>query len=346
MEDFFSSIKKGAKAVKKAAKKSLKDNETFHSVKNIALSGALGVGENFVPILKESRFYEKGILTPEEFIEAGDLLIAKYPVWSWMSCSNRDKNKNYLPNDKQYLVIRSVPALKRISELDVSVIEKINMDGWTALMNTDEDKDTENEKIYEKIDNIDQILDDVDNITGSDNDMTPVIPLEVNEEHIHIESKPDPNVKKSQVFEDDWCNPDDDIPIFNENTTRTRTYDISMTYDRYYQVPRVWLSGSDEYGSPLAPAHIFEDIMKDYRNRTVTVEEHPYKGGMHVSIHPCKHSNVMKKLIDNLVESSNNGDSKFCNLPRPNQYMVIFLKFIQNVVPTIDYDHTESIRMK
>jgi ubiquitin-like-conjugating enzyme ATG3 len=363
MEDFFKTIKKGAKAVKKGAKNLVKDNDTFHSVKNMALSSALGVGENFVPILKESRFYEKGILTPEEYIQAGDLLITRYPTWSWMPASSLEKTRSYLPKDKQYLVTRSVPAVKRISELDVTVIEKINMDGWTALMDTYE----YSEKKYEKLDNIDDILDDIDDSEEITTEVTDPPSHESDvpdpEDPSHESDVPDPedpshesdvpvevetvvNLPKSEIFEDGWINPDDDIPIFNKNVVRTRTYDVSITYDRYYQVPRVWLSGSDEYGSPLAPTNIFEDIMKDYRNRTVTVEEHPHKGGIHVSIHPCKHSNVMKKLIDNLVESSNNGDNKFCNLPRPNQYMVIFLKFIQNVIPTISYDQTESVRMK
>lgn len=34
-------------------------------------------------------------------------------------------------------------------------------------------------------------------------------------------------------------NADDDI-------IRTRTYDLHITYDKYYQTPRLWLSGYDE----------------------------------------------------------------------------------------------------
>ncbi|KAF7126940.1 hypothetical protein RHSIM_Rhsim11G0131000 [Rhododendron simsii] len=35
--------------------------------------------------------------------------------------------------------------------------------------------------------------------------------------------------------------PDDDI------FPRTRTYDVSITYEKYYQTPRVWLTGYDEH---------------------------------------------------------------------------------------------------
>lgn len=39
----------------------------------------------------------------------------------------------------------------------------------------------------------------------------------------------------------------------------------------------------------MTPEEIFEDIMQDYVNRTVTMEDHPHlKGVRHASIHPCQ----------------------------------------------------------
>jgi ubiquitin-like-conjugating enzyme ATG3 len=32
----------------------------------------------------------------------------------------------------------------------------------------------------------------------------------------------------------------------SDNIVRTRTYNLSITYDKYYQTPRVWLFGFDE----------------------------------------------------------------------------------------------------
>lgn len=46
----------------------------------------------------------------------------------------------------------------------------------------------------------------------------------------------------------------------DDNVQRTRTYDVSLTYDYYYQTPKVWLIGYDENGTPLTPESVFDDI--------------------------------------------------------------------------------------
>lgn len=60
--------------------------------------------------------------------------------------------------------------------------------------------------------------------------------------------------------EDDLALPNlDDIPDMDDeeqdpnaflvpeaNIIKTRTYDLSITYDKYYQTPRIWLSGYNE----------------------------------------------------------------------------------------------------
>ena len=48
----------------------------------------------------------------------------------------------------------------------------------------------------------------------------------------------------------------------DDNVVATRTYDLSITYDKYYQTPRVWLFGYSELGSPLSPEQTFEDIIQ------------------------------------------------------------------------------------
>jgi hypothetical protein len=42
-----------------------------------------GVREYLTPVLTESSFESKGLLTPEEFVKAGDLLVYKCPTWRW-----------------------------------------------------------------------------------------------------------------------------------------------------------------------------------------------------------------------------------------------------------------------
>ena len=81
---------------------------------------------------------------------------------------------------------------------------------------------------------------------------------------------------------------------------KVRTYDLSITYDFYYQTPRLWLLGYDESGSVLKEKEIFEDIMADYANKTVTMDPHPHQGTKQASIHPCNHAKVMKKIIDTI----------------------------------------------
>ena len=55
------------------------------------------------PTLKSSAFLERGVLTPEEFVRAGDELVYKCPTWQWES-GDKKKAKNYLPSDKQVSV--------------------------------------------------------------------------------------------------------------------------------------------------------------------------------------------------------------------------------------------------
>ncbi len=48
----------------------------------------------------------------------------------------------------------------------------------------------------------------------------------------------------------------------DETILRTRTYDLYMTYDQYYQVPRFWLVGYDETRHPLVPDQVLFPILE------------------------------------------------------------------------------------
>jgi ubiquitin-like-conjugating enzyme ATG3 len=39
--------------------------------------------EYWTPALQDSAFLERGVLTPEEFVQAGDELVAKFNTWCW-----------------------------------------------------------------------------------------------------------------------------------------------------------------------------------------------------------------------------------------------------------------------
>ena len=69
------------------------------------------------------------------------------------------------------------------------------------------------------------------------------------------------------------------IPKVESKSKGTRrTYKISITYDFYYNTPRLWIQGTDSKNKPLTEAEIYEDIMSDYKGKTVTMEKHPHLG--------------------------------------------------------------------
>ena len=49
-----------------------------------------------------------------------------------------------------------------------------------------------------------------------------------------------------------------------------RIYNFSITYDSYYHVPRIWFYGVGEDQKPLKKEQMFEDVMPEYRDETVT----------------------------------------------------------------------------
>ena len=51
-------------------------------INNVKSSG-LKVAEYPTPVLKETKFQETGVLTPEEFVAAGDHLVHHCPTWQW-----------------------------------------------------------------------------------------------------------------------------------------------------------------------------------------------------------------------------------------------------------------------
>ena len=128
----------------------------------------------------------------------------------------------------------------------------------------------------------------------------------------------------------------------DDGILRTRSYDISLCYDKYYQTPRVYMSGRTADGEPLSPEQMMEDVMQDYVNRTVTVEQHPHLPSepVQASIHPCRHAAAMKRILDTILDS---GVTREEMERRVDTYLFIFLKFIQSVIPTINYDHTIEV---
>ncbi|KAJ2759701.1 E2-like enzyme [Coemansia nantahalensis] len=306
------------------------------------------VAEHFNPVLKNSKFKETGVLTPEE--------------------------REYLPADKQFLITRNVPCLRRAEQMVLGLDdeeEQVGDDGWVSAYAGHKGVGGQGDDEIEEIGDIDDSsvqvptakeierltrgIEDADIGAGEQDLDTPLGQAVDEEEGEDIEDIPSdiediPDIDELEGFdavEDNdpaastaytaaaAATPAAAAGSDEDKILRTRTYDISITYDKYYQTPRVWLFGYDEQGKPLTARKIYEDISEDHAKKTVTTETHPHLAVQQASIHPCKHAHVMKKIIERAVES---GRREI----RVDQYLVIFLKFMSSVLPTIEYDYTMS----
>ncbi|CAN0902310.1 Autophagy-related protein 3 [Linum grandiflorum] len=280
-----------------------------------------------------SAFKEKGVLSVTEFILAGDNLVSKCPTWSWES-GEPSKRKPYLPSDKQFLITRNVPCLRRAASLEKEyeesggevLLDNDDNDGWLATHGTPKEKNAGEEDNVPSMEALeisrkgpiqaipsyfgDQEEDDIPDLADYDDS-----------DNL---AEADPATLQSTYLV--AHEPDDD------NILRTRTYDVSITYDKYYQTPRVWLTGYDESRMLLQPELVLEDVSQDHARKTVTIEDHPHLSGKHASVHPCKHGAVMKKIIDVLMSRGVE--------PEVDKYLFLFLKFMASVIPTIEYDYT------
>ncbi|KAH9575846.1 hypothetical protein CY35_01G132500 [Sphagnum magellanicum] len=276
-----------------------------------------------------SAFKEKGVLTPDEFVEAGDNLVSKCPTWSW-EMGDPSSRKSYLPADKQFLITRNVPCLRRASTMK----EEYEAAGDEVLLDDDDDGGG-----WLATHGIDRVGSSGEECVAS---MDVEEPVKVNIRPLILQDDEDCDVPDMLDCEDSDNLVENDVatlqPYFiayepdDDNILRTRTYDVSITYDKYYQTPRVWLTGYDETRHLLQPDLVLEDVSQDHARKTVTIEDHPHMAGKHASVHPCRHGAVMKKIIDVLMSRGVN--------PEVDKYLFIFLKFVASVIPTIEYDYT------
>lgn len=303
------------------------------SIWQMSRNVALGAAEYMTPVLAESQFGEKGVLTPQEFLAAGELLVLRCPTWQWQA-GDPAKARPFLPPDKQFLITRNVPCMKRARFLAAGADEMMALDLDAAGGDPDEWVATHaGHKVQRDDEAPDMEVPDaalaaavadvsIDDAAGASSAAAGASAAEdfLEEDELLVEAE-DPSA----------------APLPSDNIMRTRTYDVSITYDKYYQCGRVWLYGYSEARQPLSQAEVLEDVSADHALKTVTMESHPHIShgvGLHVSIHPCKHAEVMHKLCSELVEVG-----REC---RPDQYLFLFLKFISCVIPTIEYDYTLS----
>lgn len=301
------------------------------------------VREYLAPVIKNSRFAETGVLTPDEFVAAGDFLVYKCPTWQWES-GTESKRREYLPADRQFLVTRNVPCLKRIKQMEYSEneddeVEAEGEEGWVAThcghdsttapgeisdipALDDAEAEEEAEAALQKL--------RLDDERAAAKEAEEEVPVDMDE--IPDMDDEEEGMGEGVTEEADPAVLVPSFPIERGNIVKTRTYDLYITYDKYYQTPRMWLFGYDEHRQPLTSPQIFEDVSQDHAKKTVTIEPHPHLDLAMASVHPCRHASVMKKIIERVSEKE--GEEPL----RVDQYLVLFLKFMSSVLPTIDYD--------
>lgn len=325
-------------------------SDLIQAVKGTALS----VAEYFTPVLKQSKFKQTGVLTPEEFVIAGDHLVHQCPTWSWSSASEPSLRKPYLPVDKQYLITKSVPCYKRCKDIEYCdndekvILTENDEEGWVDTHHTQEQVVNEmiddltisgeastaqveppqmSERVSDDNDEDDEAEDMDQFMNMVDDDDTSTAPS-------HSAKKPSGKSMQSTSAADKPVGNSGDTESGKDNIVATRTYDLNITYDKYYQTPRLWLVGYNENLKPLSMNEMYQDISQDHAKKTVTMETHPHIPTVMASVHPCRHAEVMKKIIST-VEDGGRELQVF-------SYLIIFLKLVQSVIPTLEYDFTQN----
>lgn len=318
----------------------------MQSVINTVKGTALGVAEYLTPVLKESKFRETGVITPEEFVAAGDHLVHHCPTWQWAS-GDEMRAKAYLPRSKQFLITRNVPCSRRCKEIEYCEEQEKVLDaddpdgGWVDTHHIDPASASLEEKVSEmtfdtkscdQSDSKDSKDDGGNKDDADEDDDEEAADMEEFEESGMLDAEERAAVDFSKLKENQENGLDDGEIV------RTRTYDLHITYDKYYQTPRLWLCGYDENRKPLTVEQMYEDVSQDHAKKTVTMETHPHiPGPPMASVHPCRHAEVMQKIIQTVLEGG--GELGV------HMYLIIFLKFVQSVIPTIEYDYTQNFTM-
>lgn len=313
--------------------------------------------EYLTPISHKSTFFSTGQITPEEFVQAGDYLVHMFPTWKWNGKEGLENVsvRDFLPDERQFLISRKVPCHVRADDF-FNVKDGFDDNFDEEHLNEIQSNEEEANKTGLKSDSNEEIprdeVDDIDELIET------------------MEIKDEDEDEDGDVIQDS-----DDDEVITATDPHKRYYDLYISYSTSYRVPKMYIVGYNAEGTPLTAKEMFEDITTDYRAKTATIEKLPfYKNSMiSVSIHPCKHANVMKILLEKVRlvkrrrrEELRESQEQFKSINPPDkstgkdtdeddwedlqddvsdslqvdQYLVVFLKFITSITPSIEHDYT------
>ncbi|EEB06518.1 autophagy associated protein Atg3 [Schizosaccharomyces japonicus yFS275] len=263
--------------------------------------------QHITPPVKDSNFEKTGMISPEQFVLAGDYLVRKFPTWKW---ETGDRIRDFLPKDRQYLVTKHVYSIPR--EVKVNVQED-----WIDI-ETDHPDDASPET---------QTATDTVSGTGATTETTSASAIPDIDDFIVSDEVNDDN-------DEDDDDEEDDVQAAPVMQSKARLYDLYIAYDKYYRTPRLYLRGWDSSGQLLSMKSIYEDVSVEHAGKTVTMEPFPHfhSHNSMASVHPCKHASVLLKLMK---QYANRGESF-----EVDHYMVLFLKFISTMLPYFEVDYT------
>lgn len=330
------------------------------------------VRTSLTPLASESAFLSEGTLTPEEFVIAGDALVAAAPTWKW-AAAHSSRARDYLPSDRQMLVTHGVPSFRRVEAVAATVlgdrpvaVEGIDSGDWVEpaiSRSTAPGGGAGRSEGRGGAGDDDEVTD----LTASAVSAAPAAApspalasapavtaaasaaVEEDDEYADLASF----ANTSLLLADPAAVPPPTAAASSRPSAAAvaaasvgvhgvRRYDLYLLYDKYYRCPRAYLYGYDEAGKPLDPrVTIEEDVWRDLVRTwgaTAAVEEHPLlPATVCVAIHPCRHAATMKRIVADLMEGGGTA-------PSVKEYIPIMLKFLASAVPTIDFDFTSSVR--
>ncbi|KAI8925278.1 autophagocytosis associated protein [Entophlyctis helioformis] len=275
------------------------------------------------PLLRNSKFRDTGVLTPDEFVAAGDFLVFKCPTWAWVA-GDPAKARDFLPPDKQYLVTRNA---MEYTDDDVEGLLDLGSLGAAGGAADGAHRCLERRRSV-----------------GHDAPGPLVAAARRHCRHGRRRRAGRPGRRPRQgLHRVRCCGPG---CVGGRRRQRGSGHpgpdrqDPQNPHIRHVHHVRQVLP------DPAPPSaadstQVFQDISQDHAQKTVTIEAHPHENVTLASIHPCKHANVMKRILDQMSESGDQTKEL-----RVDQYLMLFLKFMSAVLPTLEYDCKLSVALR